>query len=207
MPYFLGNIESGTEARVNLIYQQTPPANVENNYDVMIEGTEPVRESLHGKKELLYMDTSTNEIYYKYEDRELTEEEIAEEKMSWIAKISTKTQVLAGQLTEEELIKLGELYPEWEVGVDYVADDVIAYHNELYKIIQNHTSQADWVPDTTASLFTKVAPVGVIPAWTQPTGSHDAYPLNAQVTHNNKTWQSDIDANTYEPGVYGWTEI
>lgn len=207
MPYLIGNYESETEVRINLIYQQEPPANFNDNYDVILQGEIPKKENLKYKNAILYVDTATSEIYYKYVDRPLTDEEISEEKMSWLAKISTKTQVLAGQLSDEELIKLGEMYPEWEIGKEYEADDVIAYHNELYKIIQTHTSQTDWTPDTTASLFNKIAPVGVIPEWIQPTGAHNAYALNAQVTHNNKTWQSEIDANTYEPGVYGWTEV
>lgn len=45
------------------------------------------------------------------------------------------------------------------------------------------------------------------PEWVQPTGAHDAYALGAQVSHNGRHWTSDIDANTYEPGVYGWTEV
>lgn len=44
------------------------------------------------------------------------------------------------------------------------------------------------------------------PKWVQPTGAHDAYGLGAKVTWNGKKWTSDINANTYEPGVYGWTE-
>ena len=207
MPYLIGNYESGTEVKINLIYQQEPPANLSDTYDLVMQGEVPQKEKLKHKRAALYVDTATSEIFYKYIDRPLTEKEITEERISWLAKISTKVKVLEGQLTEKELIKLGEMYPEWEVGIDYEADDVIAYHNELYKIIQNHTSQADWVPNTTASLFTKVAPAGVIAEWIQPTGAHNAYALNAQVTHNNKTWQSDIDANTYEPGVYGWSEI
>lgn len=45
------------------------------------------------------------------------------------------------------------------------------------------------------------------PEWVQPTGAHDAYALGAQVSHNGKHWTSDIDANTYEPGVSSWTEV
>ena len=45
------------------------------------------------------------------------------------------------------------------------------------------------------------------PEWVQPTGAHDAYAQGAKVSHNGKKWTSDIAANTYEPGVYGWTEI
>lgn len=45
------------------------------------------------------------------------------------------------------------------------------------------------------------------PAWVQPTGSHDAYAKNDKVTHNSKKWTSDYDANTWEPGVFGWSEV
>ena len=44
------------------------------------------------------------------------------------------------------------------------------------------------------------------PAWQQPTGAHDAYPLGAPVTHNGRHWTSNIAANPYAPGVYGWTD-
>jgi hypothetical protein len=42
--------------------------------------------------------------------------------------------------------------------------------------------------------------------WRQPTGAHDAYPLDAKVTHEGKTWRSTIAANVWEPGVAGWVE-
>lgn len=45
------------------------------------------------------------------------------------------------------------------------------------------------------------------PKWVQPTGAHDAYAQGAKVSHNGKKWTSDIPANVYEPGVYGWTEV
>lgn len=44
------------------------------------------------------------------------------------------------------------------------------------------------------------------PEWIQPTGAHNAYAKGAKVTHAGKRWISDVDANTWEPGVYGWTE-
>lgn len=47
---------------------------------------------------------------------------------------------------------------------------------------------------------------GEIPGWVQPTGAHDAYPINAVVSHNGGVWRSIVDANVWEPGVYGWEE-
>ena len=35
-------------------------------------------------------------------------------------------------------------------------------------------------------------------------GAHDAYNIGDKVTHNGKTWVSDVDNNVWEPGVYGW---
>lgn len=45
------------------------------------------------------------------------------------------------------------------------------------------------------------------PEWVQPAGAHDAYSKGAKVSHNQKHWQSDVDSNVWEPGVYGWTEL
>jgi len=42
--------------------------------------------------------------------------------------------------------------------------------------------------------------------WRQPTGAHDAYPLDWVVTHNGKTWISLVASNVWEPGVSGWRE-
>ena len=48
------------------------------------------------------------------------------------------------------------------------------------------------------------------PAWVQPAGAHDAYVLGAKVTHNGRLWectQVNAGVNSYEPGVWGWTDI
>lgn len=42
--------------------------------------------------------------------------------------------------------------------------------------------------------------------WVQPTGYLDAYLKGAVVTRDGKTWVSNIDGNTLEPGVSGWSE-
>ena len=47
---------------------------------------------------------------------------------------------------------------------------------------------------------------GGVAEWVQPTGAHDAYMMDAVVTHNGKTWISTVDSNVWEPGVHGWEE-
>ena len=44
------------------------------------------------------------------------------------------------------------------------------------------------------------AATNTVPDWTQPTGAHDAWPLDAKVNHYGDTYRSLIPANTTEPG-------
>ena len=79
--------------------------------------------------------------------------------------------------------------------------------HELYKCIQDHTSQEDWTPDKAVSLWVCTSdPAEEWPAWSQPVGAHDAYNAGDKVSHNGKHWTSAADGNVWEPGVYGWTE-
>lgn len=46
------------------------------------------------------------------------------------------------------------------------------------------------------------------PAWVQPTGAHDAYPLGFRVTFNGQNWENTgSSANVWQPGVFGWVVI
>ena len=99
-----------------------------------------------------------------------------------------------------------ELFPVWATDTAYAVGDRVQYNGVLYKCIQAHTSQADWMPDATPALWVIVS-VEEWPEWIQPTGAHDVYDKDAKVSHNGKHWKSTMDANVYEPGVYGWEEV
>lgn len=99
-----------------------------------------------------------------------------------------------------------ELFPAWATDTAYTVGDRVQYNGVLYKCVQAHTSQDDWMPDATPALWVIVS-VEEWPEWIQPTGAHDAYDKDAKVSHNGKHWKSTMDANVYEPGVYGWEEI
>ena len=100
------------------------------------------------------------------------------------------------------------MYDEWSAdGVAYTLNDIRQYNGLLYRCVQAHTSQATWTPEDAPSLWTRIAdPAQEWPEWIQPTGAHNAYAKGAKVSHNGKRWISDVDANVWEPGVYGWTE-
>jgi chitodextrinase len=109
-------------------------------------------------------------------------------------------------LTDEQAEQVPNAYPEWETGVAYKVGDRRRYDGRLYRCVQAHTSQANWTPDKVPALWVRTSQEGEIPDWVQPTGAHDAYAKGDKVRHGGKVWESTMDANVYEPGVYGWTE-
>ena len=131
--------------------------------------------------------------------------EKARELRALIEKAMTET----ASLTEAEAVAATCLYPKWSGnGVAYVKGQRVQDDGVLYTVLQAHTSQPDWKPADAPSLFAKVLipDPTVIPEWEQPE-STNPYAKGDKVTHNGKTWASDIDGNVWEPGVYGWTEV
>ena len=110
--------------------------------------------------------------------------------------------------TDEQALAVTALYPVWRSGIDYSVGIRVLYNGILYTVLTAHTSPADWTPDAAPSLFAKVLipDETVIPEWEQP-DSTNPYSAGDKVTHNGKTWVSDIDNNVWEPGVYGWIEL
>lgn len=126
---------------------------------------------------------------------------------------SSNAQLIADSITlatsyldDEQAETVTNLYPLWEVDVAYSVGDRRQYNGLLYKCLQAHKSQADWTPDKTLALWVRTW-TDPYPEWVQPTGAHDAYNKGDKVSHNGKHWESLIDANVYEPSVYGWEEI
>ena len=115
---------------------------------------------------------------------------------------------LRNSATDEQALKASALYRKWKVGTAYQKDERVLYNDILYNTLPDQTSQAGWTPDAVPSLFAKVLipDKNVIPEWEQPE-STNPYGKGDKVTHNGKTWQSTIDSNVWEPGVYGWKEI
>lgn len=110
--------------------------------------------------------------------------------------------------TDEMSLQVPNLYPTWRAKVEYALNDRVLYSDVLYKVITAHTSQTDWTPDVSPSLFAKVLipDENIIPEWEQP-DSTNPYMVGDKVTHNGKTWVSTVDNNVWEPSVYGWDEV
>ena len=120
-----------------------------------------------------------------------------------------------GTVSDEAALEVLTIYPKWEdnIGKTITNDDIAKglnryqHNGELYKVVQPTVFQTQYEPgaEGTSSIFVKIS-LEEWPEWIQPTGSHDAYAKDAKVTHNEKKWISDVDANVWEPGVYGWME-
>jgi hypothetical protein len=122
-------------------------------------------------------------------------------------------QIFAQTLGEDEAMEVATLYPVYEGGKAYKAGEFFTYGEnivgdpQLYKVVQDHTSQADWLPHITPSLYT---PIGLTdagyPVWTKPTGAHDAYGVGDIVDYNVSLYESLINGNVYSPDEYpaGW---
>ena len=122
-------------------------------------------------------------------------------------------QMFAASLDDEKAMEVAAVYDPWAVEKVYAVGDFVTYGTnsvgdpQLYKVVQAHTSQPDWTPDASASLFSAIGlDDSGYPVWSQPTGAHDAYNIGDVVNYNGTLYKSLIDGNVYSPDVYptGW---
>lgn len=123
------------------------------------------------------------------------------------ASIVFVTLAEGGQIDDVTATEHVSQFSPWAYPVAYAVGNIRQYGGDLYRCVQAHTSQADWTPAAAVSLWAKIGdPTVEWPEWSQPVGAHDAYSAGDKVSHNGKHYVSTIDANVWEPGVYGWNE-
>lgn len=66
----------------------------------------------------------------------------------------------AASLPDEDALDGVELFPAWAVGLSCAAGERLRYGDKLYRVLQAHTSQADWLPDITPALYAEVEKPG-----------------------------------------------
>lgn len=115
--------------------------------------------------------------------------------------------VLATNATIDKIKQFGVVFTKWTTGVSYSVGVIVRRGNDLYRVVQAHTSQSDWAPELTPALFVAVVPPGAAVEWVQPTGAHNAYAAGAVVLYAGKTWTSTVSNNVWKPGVHGWVEV
>lgn len=121
-------------------------------------------------------------------------------------KIRQAINTFAANQTDETLIDNKVAFPLWSgKSITLNIGDIVQYDDDIYRVVQQHTTQIDWTPVNTPALFVRIS-LEEYPEWIQPTGAQDAYNKGDKCKHNGKKWISDVDANVWEPGAYGWTE-
>lgn len=124
-------------------------------------------------------------------------------------------QLFAATLSEEQALEIATVYPVWEAGRAYAAGDILSHGTnstgdpQLYRVVQAHTSQADWLPEATPALYDAFGlDESGYPVWSQPSGAHDAYNTGDIVNYNGTLYRSLIDGNTWSPDAYpAWWEV
>lgn len=114
-------------------------------------------------------------------------------------------QAVSAALDDATALQSVQLFPMWETGLSVKVDERYQYNNVLYRVVQAHTTQADWTPDKTPALWVVVS-LDEWPEFVQPTGAHDAYKTGDKITYNGKHYVSKIDNNVWSPDDYpaGW---
>lgn len=111
-------------------------------------------------------------IYENGVIREMTEAEVtamqdmtaraeAEEKHHPLSAAEVQEMLLRQQINTlsvdyQTAYRMREFYPAWAAGQSYAVGYKLLYGGSLYKVIQAHTSQADWTPDVVPALFTRI---------------------------------------------------
>lgn len=168
----------------------------------------------------LLIELGLNEIAREANPKqELEELRKRQEEQDKIIKATLETIVLSKDLNEEQKENILKQYKPYQVGVAYKANDKFTYNGKVYEVIQAHTSQVDWLPESTPALYKEYLNVEiknqdgstteVVAEFKKPTGAHDAYKKGDKVLFNGKIYKSVIDNNAYSPEEYaqGWEEV
>lgn len=185
----------------------------DNGYDTIRNYI--AQQGLQQEEVIVDLDLSGNSITYAVDRYYETITKAKDEVIS-----QTRTELIYNEaITQEDVDAVKPLYPQYEVGMKVYGIEtaehpitIFTYADKLWKVIQDHTTQSDWLPDKVPSLYKEIAPPGVIPIWIQPTGAHDAYNIGDKVhfpTITDSVYESLIDANVWPPTAYpaGWKKL
>ncbi len=115
-----------------------------------------------------------------------------------------------GEIDEITASEYTDLFLSWSTSTNYKVGDLRNYEGRLYKCLQAHTSQDNWTPDMSPSLWKNLSiDENGIQEWSQPISSADVYNTGDEVMYNGVHYRSLIDNNVWSPTDYpqGWEVV
>lgn len=198
-----------------------------NETQVRIQQESPWRDFIiflkgdkRNESDSLLIELGLNEIAREANPKqELEELRKRQDEQDKIIKATLETIVLSKDLNKEQKDNILNQYKPYQIGTFYKVNDKFVYNDKIYEVIQAHTSQADWLPESTPALYKEYLNVEiknddgstteVVKEFIQPTGAHDSYKKGDKILFNGKIYKSLIDNNAYSPTDYpqGWEEV
>lgn len=168
-------------------------------------------ENLEYRKEWIVNDRSPEAIAATLNTEAESVREAARQKLAaaeWETKYLANLKTIAS-LPDAEATARAPQFEPFLIGKAYALGERFFNPRDgrLYRVAQAHTSAVQWLPHENPALYVAILPPGEIGPWKQPAGAHDAYQLNAQVIHQESTWENTTADNVWEPGIFGWTKI
>ena len=123
----------------------------------------------------------------------------------------TLAMMQAEALSDDEALKVPALYPEWSCNsVVYPVGTRVLYNGTLYRSLETRTSTPTESPIDSPQNWVKVLHSSsgeTAPEWE----NGHSYNQGDRVTRRGNIYESTMDSNIYEPGVFGsescWTQI
>lgn len=74
-----------------------------------------------------------------------------------VQEMMVRAQINTLPVDDATALRMVAYYPDWAAGTAYAAGDRLVYNGDLYKVLQAHTSQDNWLPGAgTESLYTRI---------------------------------------------------
>ena len=143
----------------------------------------------------LVFDEERHAAYLKREQEAAAIAE-AESKLAEVSREALLTGV-----DDETALSMAPLYPEWEPGTEYKTGQRLRFGDGGFvKVLQDHKSQADWLPDKTPPLYVVLSdPAEEWPEFRQPTGAHDVYMAGDKTTYKGEHYICKADNTAHSP--------
>lgn len=138
-------------------------------------------------------------------DEELAAEQEAQRQTQIVLAIPMMVQANSASIPDAQAVQIPLLFREWKVGDSYTQNEIIRHDGELYRIGQDHTAQAQWVPGSTGTtaLYSHIEIGGdnyeVWKAWDGVSGIYQQDQIVHDPFDGGNLYKSEIPNNVWGP--------